>query len=223
MLYLANPSTPAARAAMAAGLLGAIMSARQGNRLPDARFAIDNNCGPGKNVSPGSGYPGDSAYLHLLSALTDADGAEPCDPDTSSCLFATAPDVVGDAAATVRRSERMLPLIRYYTPFPAAFVAQDGLEHLDVPWEEFDALFIGGSTGWKLGPAARALAAEAKRRGEWVHMGRVNSLKRLRYADAIGCDSADGTFLTHAPDANLPRLLGWLSDVNGQAPLWRAA
>jgi hypothetical protein len=224
MLYLANPSTPAVRDAMAVGLLGAIMSPRQGNRLPaDALFAIDNNCGPGKNGKPGSGYPGDSAYLHLLSGLTDADGADLCDPDTSRCLFATAPDVVGDAAATLRRSERMLPLIRCYTGFSAALVAQDGLEDLDVPWEEFDALFIGGSTGWKLGPAARRLVAEAKQRGHWVHMGRVNSFKRLRYADAIGCDSADGTFLTYAPDANLPRLLAWLSDVNDQVPLWRAA
>ena len=81
----------------------------------------------------------------------------------------------------------------------------------------------GGSTDWKLGPTARALTAEAKRRGKRVHMGRVNSLKRLRYADAIGCDSADGTYLTYAPDANLPRLLAWLRTVNDQTPLWSAA
>jgi hypothetical protein len=166
MLYLASPSTPGVRNAMASGQLGAIMSPRQGNRLPDALFAIDNNCGPGKNGRPGSGYPGDNAYLHLLGTLADADGADPCDPGTSSCLFAVAPDVVGDAAATLRRSERILPLIRYYTPFPAAFVAQDGLEHLDVPWDEFDALFTGGSTSWKLGPAARALAAQARQHGK---------------------------------------------------------
>lgn len=52
---------------------------------------------------------------------------------------------------------------------------------------------IGGSTGWKLGPAARALVCEAKRRGQWVRMGRVNSLKRIAYAAEIGCDSIDGT------------------------------
>jgi hypothetical protein len=40
-------------------------------------------------------------------------------------------------------------------------------------------------------------------------MGRVNSLRRLRYADAIGCDSADGTYIAHGPDINLPALLGW--------------
>jgi hypothetical protein len=73
---------------------------------------------------------------------------------------------------------------------------------------------------WKLGAAARALTAEAKARGKHVHMGRVNSLRRLRYADAIGCDSADGTFLAFGPDINLPPLLGWLRAVNDQQPLW---
>jgi hypothetical protein len=223
MLYLANPSTAGVRNAMAAGLLGAIMSPRQGNQLPDAAlFAIDNNCGPGKNGQPGTAYPGDEHYLGLLQDLAEAEDADACDPDSRWCLFATAPDVLGDAVATLQRSARMLDLIRY-AGFPAALVAQDGLEHLPVPWDDFDALFIGGSTAWKLGTAARTLAAEARRRGKWVHMGRVNSLRRLRYADAIGCDSADGTYLTYAPDANLPRLLGWLRQIHGQGALWAAA
>jgi hypothetical protein len=65
-----------------------------------------------------------------------------------------------------------------------------------------------------LGPAAADLAAEARARGLTVHMGRVNSLRRLRYAAAIGCHSADGTCLTYAPQQNLPRLLSWLDQVN---------
>jgi hypothetical protein len=76
-------------------------------------------------------------------------------------------------------------------------MAQDGLERLErwmsMAWPRIDALFIGGSTDWKLGPAARTLVREAKRRGLWVHMGRVNSLKRIAYAAEIGCDSIDGT------------------------------
>jgi hypothetical protein len=223
MWYLANPTTAPVRDAMARGLIGAIMSPRQGGRLPDAVFAIDNGCGPGRDRRPGTGYPGDSAYLKMIGDLAEADGSDPCDPDTSTCLFVTAPDVVADAAATWRRSERFLQLVRYYTPFRGALVAQDGLESMDVPWEEFGALFIGGSTQWKLGPAARSLAAEAHRRHKWVHMGRVNSLRRLMYADAIGCDSVDGTYLTYGPRANLPRLLSWLRTVHYQEPLWRAA
>lgn len=127
----------------------------------------------------------------------------------SSCVFAAAPDVVGDAAATLERSAPWLPRIRELG-YPAALVAQDGLEHLTVPWDTFDALFIGGSTRWKTSLAAQHLGAEAKRRGKWLHMGRVNSGPRFRLArDVFHCDSADGTFLVFGPDTNLPRLLRW--------------
>lgn len=128
--------------------------------------------------------------------------------DAGTCRLATAPDVVGDAAATLERSKPFLPLIRA-VGYPAALVAQDGLEDLEVPWDEFDALFIGGSTEWKLGPHARALITEAKTRGKWVHCGRVNSERRYRLMHEAGCDSVDGTFLTYGPDKLLPRLLGW--------------
>jgi len=82
-----------------------------------------------------------------------------------------------------------------------------------VPWGSFDALFIGATISWKLGSAAAALAAEARARGLTVHMGRVNSLRRLRYAHTIGCHSVDGTYLAYGPDRNLPTLLGWLRTV----------
>jgi hypothetical protein len=212
-MYLANPSTPRVRRAMAAGQVGAVMSPAQGNRLPaDALFAIDNGCGPGKGGQPGSGYPGDRPYLEFLSHLSAQ--------SRRRCLFATAPDVLGDAAATIERSARFVYRVRAWFGLPVALVAQNGLEDLDVPWSWFDVLFLGGDTAWKLGPAARALTAEAKARGKRVHMGRVNSLRRLRYAAAIGCDSADGTYLAFGPDANLPRLLGWLRDVHGQGVLF---
>ncbi|MCW2904113.1 MAG: hypothetical protein JWO67_6378, partial [Streptosporangiaceae bacterium] len=40
------------------------------------------------------------------------------------------------------------------------------------------------------------------------------------YADAIGCDSADGTKLTRAPDLHLPTVLGWDRAVNDQGALF---
>lgn len=138
-------------------------------------------------------------------------------PGQDRCLFATAPDVVGDAAATLALSAPMFGRIRGLG-YRVALVAQDGLEELPVPWDEFDALFIGGTTAWKLSEAAAGLAREAKRRGKWVHMGRVNSLRRLRYADAIGCDSADGTVLKHDPN----RPVGdWSASVHAAPSLWR--
>lgn len=133
--------------------------------------------------------------------------------DLPDCLFAVVPDVVADAAATNQRWPSWdLGLRR--RGYPVAYVIQDGATSIPR-W--CDAVFVGGSTDWKLGAEARALVALAKRHGKWVHMGRVNSRKRLRYATEIGCDSADGTYLTFGPTVNLPRLLGWLEEINGAA------
>lgn len=141
-------------------------------------------------------------------------------PWRDTCLFAPAPDVVGDAEATWRQSASVLPLIRALG-YPAALVAQDGIEHMaHIEWDAFDVLFLGGSTEWKLSPAAAQLVGEAKAHGKWVHMGRVNSGRRLRYAAEIGCDSADGTALAHAPDRYVPQIRRWLADVKQQPSLW---
>jgi len=160
--------------------------ARPGNGhvpLPGQVWAADT----GLFGSYGKHYT-DAAYLAWLA-----------DKPRESCLFATAPDVVGDAAATLALSAPMFARIRA-AGYPVALVAQDGLESLPIPWADFDALFIGGTTAWKLGDAARTIAAEARDRGMWVHMGRVNSLRRMKYAESIGCDSADGTVLKHDPN-----------------------
>jgi hypothetical protein len=174
------------------GRLGFIDTPAQGNLRPDdVRWCADNGCFSDK-------WDEAKWWKFLQDNSHRAD----------SCLFAVAPDVVGDAAATRLKSAPWLSKIRDLG-YPVAYVAQDGLESLDVPWDEFDVLFIGGTTAWKLGPHARRLVARAKARGKWVHMGRVNSEKRYRYAHSIGCDSADGTYLTFGPDVNLPKLLAW--------------
>lgn len=196
-LYLANPSGGAVLRAMEDGVIGFIDTPKQGNlRPPGVTWCADNGCF-------GKGYPGDEGWLRWLAKHQ---------ADAGTCLFATAPDVVGDAEATLRRSRPFLPRIRALG-YKAALVGQDGLEDLAVPWDEFDAFFIGGSTEWKLGPAAADLAAQARERGKWVHMGRVNSRKRYRYARSIGCHSVDGTFLVFGPTVNLPKLLGWLEEA----------
>lgn len=137
----------------------------------------------------------------------------------STCLFVALPDVVGDWRATLARAAPWFGPVRRLG-YRVAIVLQDGATPRSVPWRRVDAVFIGGSTDWKLGPEVRAIVAEAKRRGRWVHMGRVNSERRLRYAKLIGCDSADGTYLSFGPDVNLPRLRGWLRAVNDQGDLF---
>jgi hypothetical protein len=37
---------------------------------------------------------------------------------------------------------------------------------------------------WKEGAAAAGIAAEAKRLGKWIHMGRVNTQRSDRHVDA---------------------------------------
>lgn len=194
MLYFANPCTPAVVESMRRGELGYITTPIQRNTRPaGVAWCADNGCF-------GKGYPGDEAWLAWLR-----DQAKNS-PET--CVFAVAPDVVGDAVATLERSAPWLAEIRALG-LPAALVAQNGLESLDIPWDTFDVLFIGGTTEWKLGRHARDITRQAKTHSKAVHMGRVNTRRRWRYAEHIGCDSVDGTLLTFGPDIHLPRLLAW--------------
>jgi hypothetical protein len=108
-------------------------------------------------------------------------------------LFVTVPDIVADEVGTAREWVRWSNAVRRRGLAPA-FVAQDGCARgLVPPAQEFEALFIGGSTMWKLGAECAELVRACKRAGKWVHMGRVNSQARIRYAASIGCDSVDGT------------------------------
>ena len=206
--YLGTPSGPEVRAAMSAGLIGCMTTPAQGNVIPDgAMYACDN----GKF---GKGWPGDTRWYEWLARTVDRYGPE-------RCLWAVAPDVPFDAAGTLAESLPWLARIRELG-IPAAFAAQDGCDQLGVPWDDFDVLFIAGSTDWKTGPVAEQLAREARARGKGIHMGRVNSCQRLRTAEWFGCDTADGTFLAFGPDKNLPQLLDWLDDLHHQPSLFAA-
>lgn len=182
--------------------LGAMMQPGMGNavQLNWLSWGADNGCfARGYDFDPGD-------WLEWLAGQRRF---------RKSCLFAVAPDVVGDAAATIERSSLYLPTIRQLN-FPAALAFQNGLENLDVPWDDFDVAFIGGTTDWKLSQEAFGLIKDAKARGMWVHVGRVNSMSRLQMMHLIGADSCDGTYVKYGPERNLPRVHEWLDQVNGQ-------
>lgn len=179
--------------------LGFLMTPDMGNKIPDdAILAADNACFNNPKAYSNERY---QAFLQRLPR--------------ERTLFATAPDILGDHAGTVRRS---LPILGWLREggFKSAFVAQDGWNEWSTPWYAIDVLFIGGSTEFKFRGGRESVKA-AKKRGKWCHMGRVNSLERLRAAIGIGCDSADGTFLKFGPDKNWPRLRGWLDHIT-EAP-----
>jgi hypothetical protein len=121
---------------------------------------------------------------------------------------------------------------------PVALAIQNGLEYMDaedLPWGRFDWLFVGGEDRFKLGKwnALEAVVDDGMPlfRGEetipfvWaaqdripIHVGRVNSAKRMVWAKSIGATSVDGTFLGFAgAKAGLPRLEKMLATVNGPA------
>ena len=146
-------------------------------------WAADNDAFNGFN---------EEKYLRMLDGLQGV----------PACLFVTAPDVVADAEATYAMWEQW----RYELEdrgFPVGYVGQDGATVADVPWPEISALFVGGSTEWKLGDDAAKLVYEARERGKWVHMGRVNTWRRIEYAKSIGVDSIDGTQLSWFTDTYL--------------------
>jgi uncharacterized PurR-regulated membrane protein YhhQ (DUF165 family) len=205
MLYLSGVVKPMPRIHPQ---MGVIITPAHGNRvdlaLEGQSWAADNGC-----YSQGDAFRLGRYIVWLEEKVA---------PWRASCLFATAPDVVGDHAATWKRSAPILPIIRALG-YRAAFVAQNGIDPSALDWEAFDVLFLGGDTPWKLSQGTRHLVADAKAQGKWVHMGRVNSLKRLQRATLWNCDSADGTYVRFRPDRYIRDVGRWLDIVNGQREL----
>lgn len=197
VLYFGNPCTAPIRRAMSAGLFGCMTTPVQGNAIPDgATWAADN----GKF---GKGYPGDAGFLRWLETLEPG----------PRCRFVIVPDAPFDAAGTLELYPRLAPAVRAMG-FPRALAGQNGMEHLPIPWDDVDVICLGGDTGWKRGLGGGTLARLALERGKPVHMLRVNSHPALALAAGLGCSSADGTFLTKAPEVNLARALVWYSKLD---------
>jgi hypothetical protein len=170
------------------GLMATPLTGYDLDRLPGVIWAADNGCFSDR-------WDADRWWAWLQRWTHRA----------GDCLFAVAPDVVGDHQATVAKSAPWLQPIRDLG-YPVAWVAQDGWDEATTPWDSFDWLFIGGSTEFKCGVVAARAAKAALARGKRVHMGRVNSGRRVAWASLLGCDTVDGTKLAFGPDVNLPVL-----------------
>jgi hypothetical protein len=113
LLYFANPTAQAIDL-MRQGVIGFIDTPLQGNIRPSGVvWCADNGCFNDARFD-------ETRWWKWLETYAG---------DAASCLFATAPDVKSDAAATLERSMPWLPKIRALG-FPAAFVAQDGQQDL---------------------------------------------------------------------------------------------
>ncbi len=199
MFYYANPCGEMAREAMRAGRIGFIATPKQGNRLePDARWCADNGC-----------------FSEAWKAETWRRWLTTVPPTMD---FAVCPDVVADNKKTLEMFNEHAPFMESLG-LPIAFVGQDGATPDEIPWERIATLFVGGSTEWKTSGEAVHLMQRAKHEGKTVHVGRVNSFRRLRWARDNGADTADGTHLTFNPTENLASLLRWLIRLEQEQPL----
>jgi hypothetical protein len=113
--------------------------------------------------------------------------------------FIACPDIVAGGRESLAFSLGWLGRLRSACPgLPVYLVVQDGMEVGDVP-EGFDGLFVGGMPRWKAMTMA-SWAAEAHRRGQRCHVGKVGSMRAILLARHAGADSIDSNELIH--DAN---------------------
>jgi hypothetical protein len=134
-------------------------------------------------------------------------------------VFVTVPDQVGSHECSSYLFEgwlRYLDALGFDLPW--AFVLQNGIESPeDVPWDFIQAVFIGGDDDFKEDTLVTCeLIPEARRRGKWVHMGRVNGRRRLRLALLADVDSVDGSSLARFSRTWIPKFVADLWSLEAE-------
>ena len=178
--------------------LGVLMTPQNGNRMCSLPlpWACDNAA---------FSKPDDHKFWRMcMNAWSLMEHAPP--------LWVAAPDVVGQHTATRRLFDDWVRCYEAeigYVPFRLAFVLQNGCTVAEVPWDQIAAVFVGGDDRFKLRQAPD-LIAEAKSRGKLVHVGRVNSQRRLLYCLDVGADSVDGTSFSMFPDRWIPMAVKYI-------------
>lgn len=107
--------------------------------------------------------------------------------------WSVVPDIVSGGHASLELSLRWLRRVLDETPV-AMLAVQDGLMPADVVGfiGPRVGVFVGGSTAWKLATMGD-WAAIGRERGAWVHVGRVNTARRISACQVAGVTSFDGT------------------------------
>ena len=104
-------------------------------------------------------------------------------------VFVCLPDIVGNARRTLDLFDAFLEETK---GLPRALVLQDGIGNYRIPFNELDAVFVGGSDDFKISSEAFDACKAAKMCDKWVHVGRVNTAKRVMQWIGLA-DSIDGS------------------------------
>ena len=157
-------------------------------------YAIDN----GRYQSCIKDQPWDDAAFLAMCAKAACQTPKP--------LFIVVPDVIGNSQQTL---SEWAPWYKRLHGFgiPLAFAMQDGMDVKDVP-PTADWVFVGGTDDWKWG-AVGAICEYFERpriggRAKPIHVGRVNTYRRLRACDECGVTSVDGSGWFRQPSHRKP-------------------
>lgn len=154
-------------------VLGQLLTPLTRYRDWGGKYGIDNGAY--------SGFP-EEEFLRLLRRQENR---------KEDCLFVTCPDIVGSGQRSIEIFRRR----RLWIPdgWKVALVIQDGMEDIEIPWDELDAIFVGGMDPWKDSKAAADIVKTATIFKKWKHIGRVNTPRRFQHFAELGADSCDGS------------------------------
>ncbi len=179
-----------------------MVSARGVLRTEGFPYALDN--GAWTAYQEGEGFDA----VAFCKALTWA-RSQPV-PD-----FIVVPDIVGAGRESLAFS---LGWIERLDEWPLLLLAvQDGMgaDHLRPYLSKRVGIFLGGTTDWKL-ETMRLWGRLAREVACYFHVGRVNSVRRIRYCQDAGAHSFDGSAASRYAVE-----LSKLDHGRRQVPLWR--
>ena len=125
-------------------------------------------------------------------------------PPDNPPVWVLLPDAVADWPKTVELAGIYLPIVRQ-RGFNVAIALQDGCSFEQVMEYKPAWVFVAGSTQWKEDNIGNACTFFHAREIN-VHVGRVNTRRRMRICQAAAVDSCDGTCLNKYRNANLTLL-----------------
>lgn len=154
-----------------------LVSARGVLRHEGFRYALDN----GAWTAHQKGEPFDEAAFQRAHELLGA-----------SADWTVVPDIVAGGLDSLAYSKAWLD--RVLAVGPGLLAVQDGMEarHAAPLLGPQLGIFIGGTTAWKLATLPQWCAL-GRERGCVVHVGRVNSAKRIHLCAYHGATSFDGS------------------------------
>lgn len=170
------------------------------NKVANCVWALDNGCFSNFN---------EKAWRAMLDEADDlsCDFEKPTPPK-----FVTLPDCVGSA----QRTRELFDIFYLQTVgFKRALVIQDGIANVEIPWNQISTIFVGGTDAFKVSRECMDACKVGKLLGKWIHVGRVNTWRRVRNWVGIA-DSVDGSGMSRF-DARLEEVLTYIKNENPQS------